>query len=346
MPYDQEPRHNEKVLRAGLALTIVEDHSTALNPNDVQGHFIIHWQLQKSNGGEVLLKISENSPINLANLMKRSESFHFSKTKNDAIRTPFFDATRLEFEVSWIDDIDCPDVCLPWFDRNDQALITHDMHGGANTINLRLVVDEHGTIELWPALFVLKTLDELKEVRKKPEAASYEEGQILEEALEHLRTLGHPLIRLYGEDMKNMEIVAVPYIRGNLASKTYPIRRTILINFAPVLRIALFPFLFVIRAFSVISQVLLLFLLQCGLACGGIMLSCWLRDGRPEFSQWIQTFWMTRWVFFKSHKTRRVWGPAGPVISKRSKRSEWRDNGVIGLQRPQTVRLERGWDAA
>jgi hypothetical protein len=350
--YAQETLHNEKTLKTSHTLTVVDSFPiifTNSSGSDGTGNFILQWrvsrQLSLQNEVELTLEVAGNEPINLAVLMGKSEAYHFSKTKHDAVRTPFFDPTRLDFAIPWVDETGTSAMCLPWFDRSDKVLLTHSMRGGTTNISLRLVVDERGVVEVWPASFVENTLAELQKVRQKPEAADYEEGQLLEEAMQFLQESGHPIIQLEGGDMRRLEEISVPYVRGNLPSKTYHIREAMLARFGPVLRIALFPLLMIVVPLSALNSVILLILLQGGFACAGIMLSAWLRAGRPKFWPWTRTFWMTRWVYVASQKEKRVWGPAGPVESKRAVRKEWAGNGVVGLQKPKTVRLERGFDA-
>ncbi|KAJ4347955.1 uncharacterized protein N0V89_009327 [Didymosphaeria variabile] len=226
IPYAQEQLHIEKTLKAGLPLTIVDGYPMTYGQDEGVAHIIYEFGLFQDptpqNGVELLLK---NEPINLTGLMKRSEAYHFSKIKNDAVRTPFFDTTRFGLAISSVDDhVDCV-VCLPWFDRSDKALLTQQMQDYRETIEVRLTVDERGVVEVWPSSIVEQTLAELEKVRQKPEAADYEEGQLLEEALQYLRASGHPIIQLEGGDMTKLEEISVPYVRGNLPSKTYHIRK-------------------------------------------------------------------------------------------------------------------------
>ncbi|KAF2443739.1 hypothetical protein P171DRAFT_43223 [Karstenula rhodostoma CBS 690.94] len=352
IPFAQEALHNEETLKTSHTLTVVDSLPTVFensSRSNGAGHLIFQLrivkQLNLQSEVELTLKVAENEPINLADLMKRSEAYHFSKTKHDAVRTPFFDPTLLDFEVPWVDDIAKFDVCLPWFDRSDKALFTHGIHGGTSAIYLRMVVDENGAVEIWPASFVEHTLTELEKVRLKPEAADYEEGQLLEETMQFLRESGHPILQLKGGDMTKLEEVSVSYVRGNLPSKTYHIRKTMLARLGPALRIALLPVVLVISLLPAFSAVIIFILYEGGLACAGIMLSAWLRAGRPEFWPWTRTFWMTRWMYFRLQKEKRMWGPAGPVESKRAVRKQWVGNGIVGLQRPKTARLEPGINA-
>ncbi|KAL5427664.1 hypothetical protein PMIN04_001167 [Paraphaeosphaeria minitans] len=352
IPYTQEALHNEKTLKTSHTLTVVDIYPTAYHnssESNGSGQFIFQWrilrQLNLQCEVELTLKVAENEPINLADLMRKSEAFHFSKIIRDVVRTPFFDATHLDFEVAWMDDIENSGICLSWFDRSDKVLLTHSDHGGTRAISLRMVVDEHGVVEFWPASFVENTLAELEKVRLKPAAADYEEGQLLEEAIHFLRESGHPIIQLEGGNMSKLEELHVPYVRGNLPSKTYPIRQAMFLRLGPVLRVALIPVFLLTYLMSTFSTVILFILYNVGLSCAGIILSAWLRAGRPEFWPWTRTFWLTRWMYSKSQNEKRMWGPAGPVESKTAVRKEWAGNGIVGLQRPKTARLERGFNA-
>lgn len=349
IPYVQEQRHIKSVLETSNTLISVDSYPTVFNRTDTSGSYIFEWRLLRhvtsKNEMELSLELSEKASINLADLIRRSEAFHFSKIKHSAIRTPFFDPKALNVAIPWVDYMESSDVCLPWFDRADKVLFTHALHRNMRKVSLRLTVDERKVVEIWPASYVEHTLAELNKIRKKPEAAEYEEGQLIEEALQFLKESCHPIIQLEGGDMTKPEDFVVPYVRGNLPSKTYHIRKQLLARLGVTISIALIPLTVAIRLFSVLPQVILFLLIQGGLACGGITLSAWLRAGRPPFRQWCRTFGITRWMFFRSNKAKTVWGPAGPVASKRADRSQWAGNEAAGLQRPKTVRLGRDLDA-
>ena len=299
----------------------------------------MQWELT------TVLRVGDNPGIDLVDVLKKNEKLHRSKIKNDAVWTPVLGLTDIKLKVPYIPEIDCSDVCLPWFDLNDKVLLTHQLHGGTRIVEVRLVIDEQRIVELWPASKVHDVLVELDEVRKKPEAASYTEGQLLEEALQHLRDLGRPLIQIGVARTGDKEQITIPYIRGYLPSKTYHVRGTILARFGLVVRIIMFPIRCLGRVLSAIPQILLFVVLEGGLACAGIMLSCWLRDGRPAFKPWTRKFWMTRWIYLRSRNTQRVWGPTGPMESKRSEHDQWRSSRFTGLQRPKVARVGRGWNA-
>ncbi|KAL5386643.1 hypothetical protein DPSP01_004007 [Paraphaeosphaeria sporulosa] len=352
IPYTQEALNNEKTLKTSHTLIVVDDYPTIYQGSSESngfGHLIFEWrisrQLNPESEVELTLRVAENDPINLADLMRKSAAFHLSRTKHDAVRTPFFDPTHLDYKVACVDDIKNSDVCLPWFDRSDKALLTHSNHDGTCTISLRIVVDEHGVVELWPASFIENALAQLEKVRLKPEAVDYEEGQLLEETIQFLRESGHPIMQLEGGDMTTLEELHVPYVRGNLPSKTYPIRKAMLVRLGPVLRVALIPVFGIIYLLSTFSTVILFILYNGALSCAGIMLSAWLRAGRPEFWPWTQRFRLTRWMYFRSQNQKTMWGPAGPVESRSAVRKEWTRNGFVGLERPKTARLERGFNA-
>ena len=332
--YEHERLHNERILRAGLPLTTVDTE-----PSIAGGFFVLQWELT------TVLRIGENPGIDIADLLRKNDKFHLSKIKNDAVWTPVFGLTTIKLEVPYVPEIDCSDVCLPWFNRNDKVLLTHQLHGGTRIMEVRVVVVEQRVVEIWPDSTINSVMAELKEARKKPEAASYTEGQLLEEALQHLRGLGRPLIQIGGIRTGDKEQITVPYLRGYLPSKSYHIRRALLARVGLVIRIILFPVRCFGRVLSTIPQVLLFILLEGGLACAGIMLSCWLRDGRPAFKPWTRKFWMTRWIYLRTNKSQRVWGPTGPVESKRSEQDEWKPNRFTGLQRPKNARFGRGWNA-
>ena len=335
-------RHIDSTLNAGLALTTLVTESTFS-----EGYFIIRWKLLQqpgANGKGLVLQIGDNPGIDLAELLDKSDKTHFSTSKNRNTRTPWFEHTQIEFELPWIRKVDCSDVCLPWFDRNDKILFTYQLHGGMQKVEMRFVVDDRGVIEVWPASYVQTTLAELKGARKKPEAATYEEGDLLEEALGHLHQIGHPLIQIYAGDKETTQDVMVPYLRGSLPSRMHHIRKTLLAKIEPVIYIMVFPVCLLTTRFSTVLKTLFFILSQGGLACAGITLSCWLKDGRPPFSR-SRNFWMTKWMYLWRRKSQDVWGPAGPVDAKPKDRGPWTAKGSFGLQKPKTARFGRTWDA-
>jgi hypothetical protein len=91
-------------------------------------------------------------------------------------------------------------------------------------------------------------------------------------------------------EMKKVQDVAVSDVKGDLISKTYTIQRTLLIPLAPAWSIEFFILGIIYR----MAPVLMLIAFQGGACCAGITLSCWLRDGRPGFSEWSRHVGTTR----------------------------------------------------
>lgn len=337
--YAQEALQSTKTSKT---LTVV-DSDPIIYQNSTESHasgyFIHHWQiatqLNQEGETELTLKASENKPINLADLMKKKTQYRVSPT--------MFDSTTLEFELPWVDDIESCDICLPFFDDSDNALFYQQTRGDTRTISVRIVVEERDVLGIWPASFVDHALAELDKLRRKPGAADYED------AMWSLRETVRPIIQLKGGDMKQLEQLAVSYVRGDLPSKTYPIRKAALTLLGPALHIAFIPVLLIKTLFSVVPKTLSIVLyavfivLDVGVAlCMWIMLSAWLRAGRPDFLPWTRTYWMTRWMYGTSRRENDVWGPAGPVVSTAAAREEWVGNGIVELQGPKNARLDRG----
>lgn len=341
IPPEHVRQHIDDTLNAGLTLT-----TTVADPSFSDGIFVARWRLSKqpsrADEKRLVLQVGDNPGIDLSELLEKSNKTHVSKAKKEKVRTPWFEGMRFDFKLPWIREVDCADVCLPWFDRNDQVLLTYQLHGGLREVAMTMVVDDRGVMEVWPASYVHTTLRELNKARRKPEAATYGEGDLMEEALEHLHKIGRPLLQLDTSDMEATQKISVPYLRGSLPSRMHRVREVLLANLEPVVFIMLLPPRLLVTVFP---TVLFFVLIQGGLACAGITLSCWLRDGRPPFSQWSRKFWATKWVYIGTRRSQGVWGPAGPLGPKPKDRSAWTAKGSFGLQRPKTARFGRGWDA-
>lgn len=122
--------------------------------------------------------------------------------------------------------------------------------------------------------------------------------------------------------------VLVKYLAGSLPSRTYPIRRALLVPLGPFIAI---PFILLGGLFESLSTAFLYIVIVCGLLVG-VLCSRGILSEPLQFVPRSQR---------RSRKKRKgVWGPAGPVDLE----TIWNafdEEKEIGLQRPKMARFGR-----
>jgi len=351
VPANQREAHIQTTLASGRPLITVNNWTKKFNTQS-QGQlspdqaYIVRWQLKRTPREQgVLLQLGPEGDANLTDIVAKANLFNLGHTsRNSSEWIPYFDHMRT-FKDIWAGDVEFSKICLPWFHRADKHFITHEMHAYSGSMTLRFVVPQPGVLELWLEAVVISYMDaeeyaNLQIIGDASQSQSQQEyyRKSWEHAKEYQRESGI-LATFQSSEMKQVRDVVVVGVSGDLLSRTYPIRRALLVPLAPVWSIG---FLILSELFILIPG-LLLILSQLGLACAGIMLSCWLRDGRPEFSEWSRKFWMTRWIpRGVGSDAKNLWGPSGPVSAEGAKDGKWDEENAM-LQRPQTVRLGRHW---
>jgi hypothetical protein len=349
-PHERES-HIQKTLGSGRPLITVNDWTTFFNrqtpsTNRAGQAYIVRWQLKQAPGDQgVLLKLGPLGDANLADIIAKANSFNRAHTgKNSSEWIPFFDIARV-FEGIWTSNVEFSELCLGWFHRADSHFITHEVQGHSGSIILRFVVPQPGVLELWLEAVVTDHMDandyaELYLIGNAPQTELQQ--QMFRRAWNYVKESQREsgiLATFKSQEMKQVRDVVVLRMNGDLLSRTYPIRRTLLVLLAPVQSMSLYALTLALN----LVPALLVILSQLGLACAGIMLSCWLRDGRPAFSEWNRHFWMTRWIPRGiASDAKKVWGPSGPVSAESEKGGNWDEENALS-QQPQTVRIGRYW---
>jgi hypothetical protein len=347
IPANEREAHISRTLASGRPLITVIDWTEDFNVpggNRLLGPgqaYITRWQLQQEPHDQgVSLRVGTKEVVNLTDVLAKASSFNADHTgSNMSAWIPFFDEARTYGGI-WASDVEFSEICLPWFHSADKHFITHEMHGYRGDMTLRFVVPQRGVLELWLETIGTQHLN-MNDYALK--SISHEQLRAASESLgEHDRKTGL-LATFKSAEMKQVGDVAVVGMQGDLLSRTYPIRRALFGPLAPVFSVTYVAFSLLLEAMSGIVILLLKLSPGPALGCAGIMLSCWLRDGRPDFSQWTRTFWMTRWIPRRaSGDAKKVWGPAGPVSAKDAKYLRWDEESAMP-QRPPTVRLGRHW---
>lgn len=292
-------------------------------PSDDCAGLLIDWRLiADDTSSAVLLEVGEQqTTLNLTDAVlksaednQESESTAESKGGGHNALNGLYVSDTLSVEVRAGDEDHI--INMPWFRWADMALFHNQMHGFTYSIELKLVAHhqtEKGSaarVEIWKAS-ALAGADANHLLNPRPVdreiglLASFSDIQLLPP------TTGHPAA---------LSSIHITDVKGDLPSKTYPIRSFILFYLAPFLTVCLF------LAIYLASPVLTV-LLPLVAVYVVIVALCWCvavrRADYPGFAEWRESFWMTRWLasccLSRRHQRNRrrrqvmIWGPSGPV---------------------------------
>ena len=306
-----------------------------------------HWRLEAVKN-DILLHLNNEdwykADINITGTLKDAQ-LEFSRTSHvsEGKWVPYFSK---EIKLPNIPG-GSPDeeINLPWFAGVDQNLFHHDMHGMDASITLHAVVPTPGVVEIWKSSAVELAAGNVPTEHDRYVAIDGLAGIKMYKVLLQRQNLDRLAVLKVPEPAK-VKTIVVEELEGDLPSMTYPIRKFLLFPLGPII---IFPFLLFQLVYGFVYPVwpaiYVLFAVYTP-----IVFYYWIKSGRPQIWSWLTTFWMTRWLFACGRrrnaraKNRDVWGPAGPV-GVNSTRGSFDEEKVVGLQRPQTVRLGRDWKA-
>ncbi|CRG91634.1 hypothetical protein PISL3812_08684 [Talaromyces islandicus] len=309
-------------LTSGQVLHTVHEWHASYAGEDASGHvprpsddcagLLIDWHLlaDAQHESAVLLEVGEHTTLNLTDAILKSaeeeNSVRSGDSKSHNALSGIYVSDLLSVEVRAGDENHI--INMPWFRWADMALFHNQMHEFTYTIDLRLVAHQTGParVEIWKASS-LAGADASHLLNPQP--ADRELGLLASFA--DIQPTYTALTSIHVADVK-----------GDLPSKTYPIRSFILFYLAPFLTVCLFLAIYLAApVLTVLLPVVAVYVV--------IVALCWcVAVRRPDyrgFAEWRASFWMTRYVSCcccsspRRHRGRRrqgpvvIWGPTGPV---------------------------------
>lgn len=287
-------------------------------PSDDCAGLLIDWRLV-SDTSAVLLKVGDEQQRTTLNLTdavlksgeedQKSESGAESKSGHNALNGLYVsDVLSVEVRAGDEDHI----INMPWFRWADMALFHNQMHGFTYSIELKLVARQtEKRVEVWKAS-ALAGADASHLLSPRP--VDRETGLLASFS-------DIPLLPSGQTAPAALSSIRVTDVKGDLPSKTYPIRSFILFYLAPFLTVCLFLALY-------LASPVLTVLLPLAAVYVVIVALCWCvavrRPDYPGFAEWRESFWLTRYLCSSCCSSRRqqrkrrrrqvmIWGPSGPV---------------------------------
>jgi hypothetical protein len=294
----------------------------------------IHWRLIRS-GHNFLLSSSyyEYSTINMTGILREAAEWNTKGGKYAENWVPYISGPLVMDGVPGGEDDE--ETTMPWFHVTDRKLIHYDMHNFQTSLTARAVVSKPGVLEIWRSAYVESFFEDWPLDSADPEQGIYDNMRIKKSETDHLASFQFV-------DDREITRVIVKHLAGELPSRTYHIRRALLVPLGPFITI---PFILVALLFELLSPFFYFIVVCLGLLVGLV----WYRrvlQGGPTSSYFGGLCWPLQLIRRRQRKTRSrrrdLWGPTGPVGTK-THRSWFDEEKMVGLQRPDTVRLGRGW---
>ncbi|KAF2705826.1 hypothetical protein K504DRAFT_493690 [Pleomassaria siparia CBS 279.74] len=349
------------------------------------GHGVIRWQLLERpargnvNHKAAVLKIGHKQELDLELVMTKAQA------SNDAFRVDAAQP-KVRIKIEWAPLLGDPFEVLgvpagspehmynmPWFQRADKVLFHHEFHGFYTDMGLCTVVPAPGVIELWKRDVVQKalrsTVPSLE--RGHGEKGRHDDGTEYREDVARIKELndlssvneikretskqlepyrqGHGLLATFRDersDFRSIDKISADTVRGELPSRTYPIRRALIFPLGPVPMI-----LYVLSAF-ILPWLVTTFGPPLLAVYALVVAFLWIYSGRPAFVDWSAQYWLTRFWFScwagksrrKASRRRRLWGPAGPVLDIEKQSATGLESKHVrvdvSLQRPMNAKLQ------
>jgi hypothetical protein len=296
---------------------------------------LIHWQLIKS-GHSLLLASSyyKNSNVNITKVLYDAEKWNAEEWEVNEKWVPYY-SEPLAMDGVPAGSTD-EEINMPWFQMTDQKLMHYNMHNFEVSITARAIVPIPGVLEIWRSAYVESFLYDLNSTDQ--EQATYKKIRANKSEPDFLASF-----QLVSD--RHTPRVIVNHLAGELPSRTYPIRKAILFFLAPVYSILFMPVMMLFDPespfFYVIVVCLSLF----------VSLVCYrrIRQGETIISCCGRLCWPLQFIKRRQRKNRTgkrgLWGPTGPV-DKKTHRSWFDEEKMMGLQRSDNVRMGSNWKAS
>lgn len=343
-PHQRDAYIQKKLASGNTVITAVEFAPFREESKDICydcTDLMIHWRLV-NRGRNVMLHFSESSgSVNMTKALELARDWNHErwKSRSEQKWTPYF---SVPMTMNGIPGGSLgEEIAMPWFHDVDQKLIDYNMHNAQASVFVRAVVPEPGIVQIWRSKYVdwaLKTTvesarssddDFLRTPEKSPAQVSYEQMMLYKQETDFLASF-HLV-----ESWENT-LVVMEHLAGELPSRTYTIRRALLVPLGPFVAI---PFIMANELYEVMPPFLWFVLVMLGLIFAVIFYPKMLETGNiPSLSRLC---WPLR-VFRRRRKQqsarKQVWGPTGPVDMGKED-SLFDEESEIGLRRPDTARL-------
>jgi hypothetical protein len=284
---------------------------------------LFHWRVIKS-GPKYSLRVSDSdryNTIDLTGLLRNATEFN---VENKELDTDGNRKLKIYYSAPMVlDGIPAGDtdeeINLPWFQPTDKKLIHYNMHNNRVSVTVIAVVPEPDLVHIYRAAYVEQSLSPYLEMMAHGLETDY------------LVSIGIT---------KDKEQIVVGHLSGSLSSRTYPIRKVLLVPLGPFIAI---PFILFAELPELISPFFYLIIFGLVLLVGFVSYRRLLRGG-PISSLFGGLCWPIQFMRRRQRKNRNrqghVWGSTGPLDMKKSL-DRIDEEKEIGLQRPETVRIRR-----
>lgn len=301
---------------------------------------LVHWRLVNS-GRDVLVHMSDGDygAINMTDGIRRARDWNQEgwKTRSDMKWVPYFSVPMTMDGIPGGSTDE--EINMPWFQTVDQKLINYNMHNSRASLVVRAIVPEPGIVQIWRSATTDWALNSTAESQTRldgddgehsTQRAAYDELMRYKQDTDFLASF-HLV-----ESWKNT-LVVTEHLSGALSSRTYPMRRALLVPLGPFIAI---PFIFTAALYDFVSPFVWLVAICMGILIGFVGNRKMLESG--ETPSLGALYWPLqlhkRWQRKKRRNKKRVWGPTGPVIAE-GESSLFDEEREIGIRRPDTVRL-------
>tara|TARA_R110002003_G_scaffold214_31_gene16294 strand:- start:19589 stop:20692 length:1104 start_codon:yes stop_codon:yes gene_type:complete len=306
---------------------------------------LIHWRLVAS-GRDFLLRTAyydEYPGVNMTRHLQEAIDWNDDVKAGSAKNwTPYF-SEPIEFAGIPSGSLD-EEINMPWFTLVDQRLTHYNMHNLQASFVAHAVMPRPGILEIWRGAYVKSALNATEHVQKfeddKP-SQNMLRWMVYDNMLLHQKDTDFLASFQFVATFEQTRVV-VKHLAGDLPSRTYPIRRALLVPLGPFIAI---PFILATALLALFTPLVYFVFAWFGFLVGLVAIRRML-DRAPVTSYCDGLWWPLQWLRHRrrnsSSRRKHVWGPSGPVALKTH--SKWFDEEKgIGLQRPENMRTGKDW---
>lgn len=326
-PHQRDAYVQQKLESGSTVITAIDYSPFRKEPVDVRAEIcyecsdlLLHWRFF-THGQTAHLDLSDQTDraIDIATILKDASKRNKESMPGTGDQwTPYFEYP-LFLKGLPAGDAD-EEINMPWFHDTDQKLMHYNMHNFLVSIVAYAVVPEPDVLEIWRGAYVQHALDSRS---GQADQDDFNLGQVAYDNMTLHKSDSDLLASFAFKDGPFTQRVVVRHLSGSLPSRTYPIRKALLVPLGPFIAL---PFIIINEFIEALGAVLWYILVLLSL------LAIFAGYRRLEVSR--------RRHSDTGSRTINVWGPAGPVESK--KQRDWLDEEKeIGLQRPKTMRVGR-----
>lgn len=300
----------QTTLQSGRSLTTVHSHGATFGSlfyfgaNDHRpenygdfGAVILDWQLEQSHSrGDTTLRIGHPQHTSVPDLGCEID-----------FTSMITSSPRFAEEIChmWTPAGDQDGLSLPYFDYADATLLYHDTSQTWQEIHLQTLVPSIGVLQIWkytPGWYDRNTSD----------IATIDD----DDRKNYLVATFNASLALWHGQSPELNDVYVDFQDASLATRTYLVRRMILIILTPLYLSTTWIFSNILYPAQLIVLLTFKFIVFSALGFCVVTVICWLAKGRPQpFAEWAKHFPWTRTVarkLFGAPKP-RIWCSLGPL---------------------------------